>query len=265
MAPTETPSQTAGTQHQFAYEWERFPEIVPHHQEQFRRWIGTFSEEGFAGKTFLDAGCGMGRNAYWALKAGARAALCIDYDERTLAAARNNLAEFPHCEVRYQSIYDLDEPEKFDVAFAIGVIHHLAEPRRAIENLVSSLVPGGSLILWLYGREGNELYLALVDPVRRHLTSKLPPALTHGLARALTVALKAYLALPHRRAYEKLLRQHSFRQLEAIVLDQLIPTIANYWTRADVLDLIAGLPLENVQLTHTNGMSWSVVAVKAAP
>src|SRR5436309_15661875 len=96
-----------GTQHQFGYEWAAYPEIVAQHREQFRRWIAPFREEDFKGKRFLDAGCGIGRNSFWAMSAGAASGIAFDYDERTVAAARKNLAGFPDCEVRFQSIYDL--------------------------------------------------------------------------------------------------------------------------------------------------------------
>lgn len=259
----ETPA--AGTQHEFGYEWERYPEILPHHQEQFRRWIAPFTEAEFAGKRFLDAGCGMGRNSFWALSAGASSALAIDYDERTIASARQNLAPFEHCEVRFQSVYELDEPESFDIAFSIGVIHHLAEPRKAVEQMVKALKPGGKLVLWVYGKEGNELYLSVIDPLRKLVTSRIPPGATRLLSKAMTVALKAYLMLPHQREYERLLRQIGFRQLELIVLDQLIPSIAYYWTREETLALIEGLGMTDVQIAHTNGMSWTLVATKGQP
>lgn len=263
MPPTDDPS-LSGTQHQFGYEWERYTEILPLHREQFRRWIAPFPEDGFAGKRFLDVGCGMGRNSYWALQNGAASGLAIDYDERTVAAARTNLADYPQCEVRFESIYDLAERESVDVAFSIGVIHHLAQPRKAVEKMVEALKPGGSLVLWVYGREGNELYLSVIDPLRKLVTSRVPVGVTHGLAKAMTVGLLGYLALPHQREYEKLLRGHSFRQLELIVLDQLIPSIASYWTREETLSLVEGLPVEDVQISHTNGMSWTLVAKKRA-
>lgn len=252
-----------GTQHQFGYEWAAYPEIVAQHREQFQRWIAPFREEDFKGKRFLDAGCGMGRNSFWALSAGAASGIAIDYDERTVAAARKNLAGFPNCEVRFQSIYDLAENATVDIAFSIGVIHHLAEPRKAVENMVQALRPGGTLILWLYGREGNEFYLSVIDPFRKFVTSRFPHFMTRWTAAGMTVALKAYLALPHKRPYELLLRKHSFRQLELIVFDQLIPSIAHYWTADEVRQLVAGLPLADNVLSHANGMSWTLVATKA--
>lgn len=262
MMPTET--TPTGTQHQFGYEWDLYPEILPIHREQFRRWIAPFQESGFVGKRFVDGGCGMGRNAHWAMQAGAVGGLAIDYDERTLAQARHNLQPYPGLEVRHQSLYDLDEPEGFDIAFSIGVIQHLAKPRQAVENLVKALKPGGTLILWVYAKEGNERYLALIDPLRKHVTSHLPHGLLRGLSRLLSLPLWAYVRLPHKKAYLRLLRDMSLRSLELIVLDQLIPSIAAYWTRAEVEALVAGLPLANVQLAHTNGMSWTLVAEKRA-
>lgn len=255
---------TPGTQHQFGYEWDLYPEILPIHREQFRRWIAPFDEAGFAGKTFVDGGCGMGRNAHWAMQAGATGGLAIDYDERTLAQARRNLAPYPGLEVRHQSLYDLDEPDRFDVAFSIGVIQHLAQPRQAVENLVKALKPGGTLILWVYAKEGNERYLAIVDPLRKHLTSRLPHGVLRAFSRLLTVPLWGYVRLPHKKEYLRLLREMSFRSLELIVLDQLIPSIAAYWTRAETEALVAGLPVTNVRLNHTNQMSWTLVAEKRA-
>lgn len=263
MTP-ETTTPTTGTQHQFGYEWDLYPEILPIHQEQFRRWIAPFDESGFVGKTFVDGGCGMGRNAHWAMVAGAVGGLAIDYDERTLAQARRNLAPYPGLEVRHQSLYDLDEPGRFDIAFSIGVIQHLAQPRRAVENLVATLKPGGTLVLWVYAREGNERYLAIVDPMRKHVTSHMPHSLLRLSARALSLPLWAYVRLPHKKEYLRLLREMSLRSLELIVLDQLIPSIAAYWTREETQALVAGLPLENVRLAHTNGMSWTLVAEKRA-
>jgi SAM-dependent methyltransferase len=254
--------ESEGTQNQFGYEWDKYPEIVPMYREQFRRWISPFREEDFKGKRFIDAGCGIGRNSFWALSAGAASGIAFDYDSRTVAVARRNLAAFPNCEVRFQSIYDLDENATVDIAFSIGVVHHLAEPRKAVENLVKALVPGGTLILWLYAREGNEFFLSVIDPFRKLVTSRLPPFATRWIAFCMTVVLKMYLALPHKRPYETLIRQHSFRQLEAIVFDQLIPSIAHYWTADEVRALVADLPLANITLSHTNDMSWTVIAVK---
>ena len=66
---------------------------------------------------------------------GAAGGVAFDIDERSLAAARKNLKSYPTINVRNQSIYDIPEENYFDIAFSIGVIHHLAEPEAALCQL----------------------------------------------------------------------------------------------------------------------------------
>ncbi|MEK7383559.1 MAG: class I SAM-dependent methyltransferase [Elusimicrobiota bacterium] len=255
-------SREKDLENRFSYAWNVYREIISLHRKQFLGWIAPLPLEFFNGKSFLDAGCGIGRNSRWPLEAGAASAYAFDCNEATVAVARQNLAPFPNCEVVLRSIYDLDGQKQYDVVFSIGVIHHLQRPRQAVENLVKAVKPGGTLLLWVYAREGNEAYLRWVDPIRRVLTSRMPPSLARILAKISTVLLKVYVRLPHRQEYLRLLRERSFRHVEAMVFDQLLPNISNYWTREEVLALIAGLPVRLVHLTHTHGMSWTLIAEK---
>lgn len=253
---------TGGTERKFGYEWDLYREIIPLHRRQFVQWIHPIPLSAFEGKRFLDAGCGIGRNSLWALEAGAESAYAFDFDERTVKVARDNLKTFSNCEVGFESVYDLRRSEEFDIAFCIGVLHHLEHPRKAIENIVRALKPGGTLILWVYAFEGNELYLKLFDPFRKHVTSRIHPALTRLVAKCMTAMLKVYLLLPHKNSYLLELRERSFRHIEAMVFDQLLPHIAHYWRRSEVEGLVEGLPLSDVAITHTHGISWSLTAIK---
>lgn len=251
-----------GTAHEFGHEWSMYPDIIDLHEKQFEGWITPLATSFFKGKSFLDAGCGIGRNSLWALKAGASSGYAFDFDQRTVAVARENLKQYPHCRVAFQSIYDLDISAEFDVAFCIGVIHHLADPKKAMANLVRSVKPGGTLIIWAYAYEGNERYLFFFDYFRRKFFSRLPVGVSLWLARILTAFLKIYLLLPHRSSYLKMLKTHSFRHLESMVFDQIIPSISKYYHRNEVADLIQGLDVRLETLTHTHGMSWTLVARK---
>lgn len=253
---------TEGTQHQFGYEWNLYREILPIYKEQLCCWINPYKLEFFKGKTFMDAGCGIGRNSYWPLLEGATSCYAFDYDQRTVEVARENLKQFQNCRIDFKSIYDLSLQNEFDVVICIGVLHHLAEPHKALKNLVRAIKPDGTLILWVYAYEGNEFYLRWANPFRQRLTSRLPLPMTRFLAKLLTIFLKIYLFLPQRRPYFQLLRKMSFQHVESIVFDQLLPTIANYWKKEEVLRMLKELPLKDIQLVHTNAVSWTVVANK---
>ncbi|MCX7807709.1 MAG: class I SAM-dependent methyltransferase, partial [Deltaproteobacteria bacterium] len=77
-----------GSSDRFGYEWAHYARILPEHERQLSRWMGSTGLASFAGKRVLDVGCGMGRNPFFMLKHGAKEVVAIDIDERSLEAAR---------------------------------------------------------------------------------------------------------------------------------------------------------------------------------
>ena len=140
------------------------------------------SPEDWRGKEFLDVGCGMGRNSYWPLKYGAAGGVAVDIDERSLESARRNLKPFPTMQVMRASAYDLPFEDRFDLAFSIGVIHHLEHPERALESMARAVKPGGRVLIWVYGSENNRWLVSVLNPLRRVLFSRLPIGVTHHLS-----------------------------------------------------------------------------------
>src|SRR5262249_17410577 len=171
----------SGSPDRFGYSWAIFSKILPEHREQFLRWTSALPLERWKNAYFLDAGCGVGRNSYWAMFAGAARGVAIDVDERSLAAARQNLKDFPTIEVRNHSIYEVREENTFDVAFSIGVIHHLADPDAALQSLTRAVKPNGHVLIWVYGRENMSWLLLVFDPVRRLFFSRLPLGVVYHL------------------------------------------------------------------------------------
>lgn len=247
-----------GSPDRFGYSWDIFSEILPVHQEQFRRWSAALPAEAWKGVQFLDAGCGMGRNSHWAMVEGAAGGVAIDLDERSLAAARKNLGTHPTVDVRKHSIYEIPFENTFDVAFSIGVIHHLADPEAAVKQLIKAAKPGGRVLIWVYGQENMGWLTRYFDPVRRLLLSRLPLGLVFHLSLYVSAALWLALRLGlSRLEYYKLLRGLPFRNLRVIVFDQMIPRVANYWPKEFVEALVRNAGLEDIRLVHVNEMSWS--------
>lgn len=251
-----------GSSERFGYEWGRYGEIYPEHEAQFRGWTSALPEEEWKGCTFLDAGCGMGRNSVWAMRSGAVGGVAVDLDARSLAQARRNLADYPGVEVRCQSIYDLPDRDRFDIVFSIGVIHHLEFPEKALQAMVRAAKPGGKVLIWVYGAENNQ-WKILLDPFRRWLFSRLPIGWVDALATA--PALLLYLGLRlglGRQPYFRLMRTFRYRHVRSIVFDQMLPGIAHYWPRDTVQRLMAGAGLKDVRLVWVHDVSWSAVGTR---
>jgi SAM-dependent methyltransferase len=161
------------------------------------------------------------------------------------------------------SAYEIDYENHFDIAFSIGVIHHLEHPEVALWQMVKATKPGGQVLIWVYGRENNEWIVNALDPLRRALFSRLPIGLVHHLALYPTALLWTGLRCGvGRTEYSRLIRGMTFRHLRSIVFDQMLPKIANYWPRETVELLMRGAGLEDVRLVWVNEMSWSAIGRK---
>jgi SAM-dependent methyltransferase len=257
---------TTGSPERFGYSWENYCDILPEHEAQFARWTSPLIREDWKNVTFLDVGCGIGRNSYWPLQYGATAGLAIDVDERTLASARRNLREFENVEVRFQSVYDLDEDGRFDTVYSIGVVHHLEFPELAVEKMVRSAKPGGTVLVWLYGYENNEWIVRMADPVRKALFSRMPLGLVHALSLPLSALLWTALKLGFGPIeFFKMARGFTFPHLRAIVFDHMIPKIARYYRREEAAALLRNAGLKDVNIIWVNEMSWAVSGTKPKP
>jgi SAM-dependent methyltransferase len=255
----------AGSPDRFGYEWHNYSELWPQYEEQFRRWTVHLKPADWRGLTFLDVGCGMGRNSYWPMTYGAAGGLAIDVDDRSLAAARHTLARFPSVRIEKRSGYEIGCKDEFDIVYSIGVIHHLQHPQKALASMVKAAKPNGRVLIWVYGRENNEWIVSFADPLRKALFSRLPVGLVHHLAVYPTALLWLLLRLGFGRiAYFALLREFGFRHLRSIVFDQMLPKIAHYWPRATVELMMMEQGLQDVRLAWVNEMSWCAIGTKPA-
>jgi SAM-dependent methyltransferase len=252
-----------GSPDRFGYEWGAYSEILPDYEEQFRRWTPHFSIDSWQGKTFLDVGCGMGRNSYWPMTYGAKRGVAIDVDDRSLEAATRNLERFSEMEVRQQSAYDIEEEDVFDIAFSIGVIHHLEHPETALTAMVKSIKPGGTVAIWVYGLENNRWIIYTLTPLRKLLFSWMPIGIVHFLSLFPTTLLWLFLKVGLGRIeYFSMIRNFSFAHLRAMVFDQLLPNIAHYWPEETVCALMRDAGLLGIDLIWVNEMSWAAIGIK---
>jgi SAM-dependent methyltransferase len=252
-----------GSPDRFGYEWDKYSDLWPQYEQQFRGWTAHLKPEDWQGLRFLDVGCGMGRNSYWPMTYGAAGGLAIDVDDRSLAAAKRTLTPFPSVRVEKRSAYEIACSDAFDLVFSIGVIHHLEDPERALVNMVSAAKPGGRVMIWVYGLENNRWIVFLLNPLRKWLFSRLPLGLVHHLALYPTAVLWLLLRLGVGRiAYLRQLRSFDIQHLRSIVFDQMLPRIAHYWPRQIVERMMSDRGLLDVRLIWVNEMSWSAIGTK---
>jgi hypothetical protein len=129
--------------------------------------------------------------------------------------------------------------------------------------MARAVKPGGRVLIWVYGQEGNRWLVTLSDPLRRALFSRLPVAFVHHLSLYPAAVLWAALRIGLRpNEYFKLVTHFGFPHLRSIVFDQMLPRIAHYWPRERVAELMTEAGLEDVRIRAVNQMSWSAIGTR---
>src|SRR5580700_11552787 len=142
------------------------------------------------GRDVCEIGCGNGRFVKL-FAAVARRVVGVDPSEG-IHNARKLCAGDANVELLQRDAFDLPPLDPFDLVVSIGVVHHTPDPLATLRVMRGLLKDGGKAVLWVYGREGNELYLATFGALRA-VTQRLPDPALHALATALTPPLWGYI------------------------------------------------------------------------
>jgi SAM-dependent methyltransferase len=213
-----------------------------------------------------EIGSGTGRIVNMLLAAGAKHVIAVEPSDAFEVLCRN----IPSPEkVTCLKITGDQLPSygNLDYIFSIGVLHHIPDPNPVVEAAFNALQPGGHFFIWLYGREGNGLYLALLEPLRT-LTRRLPDFALAALIEMIYWPLVVYiklcyiLPLPLRGYMVSIFQKMAPRKRRLIIYDQLHPSYAKYYNRFEAEKLLLVGKFENVRSHHRHGYSWTVIGTK---
>ncbi len=94
-----------------------------------------------------DLGCGTGSFSR-SLAPWVRQVIAVDSSEAMLATAGERLAEFDTVELRRGSLEELPVADgELDSAILLLALHHVADPRRVLDEARRALRPGGSVVV----------------------------------------------------------------------------------------------------------------------
>jgi SAM-dependent methyltransferase len=161
------------TAESFAYEWNNIYKENDFEKNNFLHFLSPYIKEGdLKGKLTLDIGCGSGRFTKQAALCGAEISFGTDLGE-SVDLAYKLTKDLENVCIVQADIYHMPFENVFDIAFSIGVLHHLPQPQNGFSALPKVLKKGGKMLIWVYNKRNNKRALYFYEPMRS-ITRKIP-------------------------------------------------------------------------------------------
>jgi SAM-dependent methyltransferase len=220
-----------------------------------------------AGCRVADIGAGSGRWVNVFGEAGAAHIVAVE-PSAAFRVLKENTERFRDRITYLNTTGDqLPAASDLDYVFVIGVLHHIPNPDPVVAAAYRALRGGGKLAVWLYGREGNGLYLTFVGSLW-WLTRRLPHRGLEWLVRIIYPLFWCYmmacrwLPLPLAEYLRHVILPLTPSKRRVVIYDQLNPAFAKYYTREEAQSVLARQGFVDVRLHHRHGISWTVLGTK---
>ena len=235
-------------------------------KEMLEDIVGPFNLKLIKNKVIMEVGSGSGRILKNLLKFNPKKIIGVEPSKAINIAKRNNeeSKKIIFKKIKGEDIKDL---KKYDFVFSLGVIHHIPNYKKVCKNIYNSLKTNGKFICWVYGYEGNELYIFIFNNLRR-LTILMPDFLLRFLCNILNIFLYIYiflckfLTLPLKDYLLNVFAKCSFSKRNYIIFDQLNPSFSKYFKKEEISQLMKISGFKEVKLHRRHKYSWTIISKK---
>jgi SAM-dependent methyltransferase len=233
----------------FGKQWQKFDAVMDEHADEFRQYFDLIELDKLENSTVLDLGCGMGRWSYY-LQPFCNFGVLVDFSDAIFAARRTMKGRDQKAVFIMADIHQLPlAADCADLAFSIGVLHHL--PTNALEEVVALRRLAPRLLVYLYyALDNRPFYFRLMLWAMITLRHWLGGARSEFL-RELYVSAVLYLVYMPLIGLGKLLKPFGFQHFLPLhfyigkslvrvrqdAYDKLLTRIEQRFTRKQIIEL----------------------------
>jgi len=248
-------------------QWSMFQDDAPF---LFEDWIFPTRLEDLRNKVVLECGCGGGQHTNIMAQI-ARSVTAVDLNTTDIARMRNR--NNANVEFVQADIATMDLGRQYDVVLCVGVIHHTDDPDVTFQNIYRHCGPGGKVVIWTYGMEGNGLVRFVVEPLRKVCLRFLPRRLVAVISVMITALLypivySIYLIpwlsrLPYYDYFSNF-RKLSFHRNVLNVFDKLNAPQTKFTALTKCQEWFnkSRFVEDSISIRSYKGISWSLVGTK---
>jgi SAM-dependent methyltransferase len=237
--------------------------------EGLNHTIKPFDLRRLKGKIVMEVGCGSGRILKNLLAFEPKKTIAVEPSVAIEIAKRNNEDALTKIEFDNIKAEEINRSDEIDFCFSIGVIHHIPNADIAVKNIYNALKKDGEFIFWVYGYDGNEIYLAVFNNLRR-ITRVMPDPILRGFCSVLNLFCSLYiilvkifpLPLPLKEYMLNGFQKLSWEKRNYVIFDQLNPSYAKYYKKSEVESLMNNAGFSILDIIHKDSYSWNVIAKK---
>ena len=235
-------------------------------KEMLEDIVHPFNLKLIKNKVIMEVGSGSGRILKNLLKFNPKKIIGVEPSKAINVAKKNN---HESKKIIFKNIKgeNLKDIKKYDFVFSLGVIHHIPNYKTVCKNIYNSLKTDGKFICWVYGYEGNELYIFIFNNFRR-LTILMPDSLLRLLCNILNITLYIYIflckfiSLPLKDYLLNVFTKCSFSKRNYIIFDQLNPSFSKYFKKEEISQLMKISGFKEVKLYRRHKYSWTIISKK---
>lgn len=205
------------------------------------------------------AGCGTNQAVYTALRFPKATVIASDLSPASLDIAARNAATLgiTNLTLRQENLNTATYRDAFDYVISTGVIHHNAEPNRALSNIARGLRPRGVLELMVYNRFHRTFTTAFQKAVRT-ITKHGGRVSTYDEELEVAKAIAATEPIASSENMAPFRSSHSSK-----IADALIQPVEHSYTVESLSALVAECGLELTlpcydQFSEARGATWNI-------
>jgi SAM-dependent methyltransferase len=227
--------------------------------------VSPFKLAKIRNKNVLDIGSGSGRILKNLLKFNPKTLTGLE-PSKAIKIAKKNLKSK---KISFLNIKaeDLEFKEKYHFIFSLGVIHHIENKEKALIKAYNALRNKGVFVIWVYGKEGNEIYLKIFDNLRK-ITSKIPDFILKIISNILVPITYCYgvlcyfIKLPLKNYFINVFNKLNWKYKRYTIFDQLNPSHSVYYKKEELSKLLKKVGIKKFKIYNRHNYSWTVIIEK---